>query len=149
MTRALLFLQVAALVLAVFAGGRFVRTLFVDVAPGGAAGEGAGKDAAVLSSPGSTLREGGDGRTKAGELYAGIIERNLFHDARKEGAGEVAPPRPASRKTPRPERRSKSVVLEGIIIVGDYRAAVIKDIGAKRRGARPSRRVQVGDAIGD
>jgi hypothetical protein len=74
------------------------------------------------------------------ESFSGLIEKNLFHAQRREGAEEI------KIETTSPSLQ-KPIIIEGIVIFKNYRAAVIKDTSSQAKGGRPTRRVRVGDAI--
>lgn len=80
------------------------------------------------------------------ESFAGIIEKNLFHTQRRKGNEEIElEPQTSPLSKPKP----KPIIMEGIVIIGNYKAAVIKDTIPHIKGGRSTRRVRVGDTIED
>lgn len=80
------------------------------------------------------------------ETFAGVIEKNLFHIHRVEGADEVKVEPPSSSLS---KSKPKPIIMEGLVIIGNYKAAVIRDSAPQGKGGRPTRRVRVGDTIED
>ncbi len=78
------------------------------------------------------------------ESFNGVFEKNLFHMQRREGAEEIKVEPPSS---PLSKPKPKPIVMEGIVIIGKYKAAVIKDTAAQGKVGRPTRRVRIGDTI--
>lgn len=100
----------------------------------------------VLS--GITFEGEGEKLLSQRESFAGVIEKNLFHLQRKEAAEEVKVEPPVSPSSPpQLKPKPKPIILEGIVIFGNYKAAVIKEMAPQSKGGRPTRRVRVGDII--
>ena len=80
--------------------------------------------------------------------YEVIAEKNLFNPKRKEQWDRPATTKPANKKVAiKPViKKPSTLVLEGVIIFGEYRAALIKDRVRAREGAK---RVEVGDNFGN
>lgn len=96
----------------------------------------------VVSSDTSFEREG-DKSFPLRESFAGAIEKNLFHIHRREGTEEIKIEPTLLKPKPKP------IIMEGIVIIGNYKAAVIKDTAPQVKGGRPTRKVRVGDTIED
>lgn len=84
------------------------------------------------------------------ESYEGVIEKNIFHTQRREGAEEIKIELPsASTTTAILKPKPRPINLEGIVIFGNYKAAIIKDTATQSKTGRQTRRVRVGDMIED
>ncbi|MBI5749324.1 MAG: hypothetical protein HZA00_09375, partial [Nitrospinae bacterium] len=87
------------------------------------------REGMVLS--GVTFEGEGDKLLPLRESFAGAIEKNLFHPQRREGAEEIKIESPSSSLSkPKP----KPIIMEGLVIIGNYKAAVIKDTAPQVKG---------------
>ena len=82
--------------------------------------------------------------------YEVIIKKNLFDHTRQESPDESAQPLDTSSQNGRMKHLSRlanagGMVLEGIIIFGDHRVAVVREGGRSKRGVKE---VRAGDSLG-
>ncbi len=89
------------------------------------------------------------------DTFIKVAEKNIFHNLRIEGADESKIPeekKPQKSKIKAKAKIKPRIMLDGIVMFGNYKAAVIKNTERQRRGrkkVKSSVSVQEGDLIGD
>ena len=102
------------------------------------------REGMVLSE--TSFEKEGEKLLPLNEFFAGVIEKNLFHTQRREGAEEI---KVESQTSPLSKPKAKPIIMEGIVIIGNYKAVIIKDTVPHVKGGRLTRRVRIGDTIED